>query len=112
MKDLPLSIAAGALPLFLVGASESTHQGGNIQRAPLRVMDRAPVHVRRSSTKSSFPVELVRLSLEIAKATDARVAALPPDRMWPEDPESPIYRVRAAHRGEHLDDVEAALRAR
>ena len=57
------------------------------------------------------PAELVRLSLEIAEATDARVATLPPDRMWPEDPESPIYGVRAAHRREHLDDVEAALRA-
>jgi hypothetical protein len=32
--------------------------------------------------------------------------------MWPQDPESPIYCVRAAHRGEHLDEVEAALRAR
>ena len=57
------------------------------------------------------PAELVRLSLRIAEETDERVAALPPDRMWPLDPDSPIYCVRAAHRGEHLDDVEAALRA-
>ena len=56
------------------------------------------------------PPELVRLSLRIAEETDERVAALPPDRMWPQDPDSPIYRVRAAHRAEHLDDVEAALR--
>ncbi|MFB3739913.1 MAG: maleylpyruvate isomerase N-terminal domain-containing protein [Candidatus Velamenicoccus archaeovorus] len=58
------------------------------------------------------PAELIRLSLEIAEATDARVAELPPDRMYPEDPESPIYRVRAAHRSEHLDDVEAVLGTR
>ena len=58
------------------------------------------------------PAELVRLSLRIAQETDERVAALPPDRMWPNDPDSPIYCVRAAHRGEHLDDVEAALGAR
>jgi hypothetical protein len=58
------------------------------------------------------PVELVRLSLRIAQETDERVAALPADRMWPNDPDSPIYCVRAAHRGEHLDDVEAALRNR
>ena len=58
------------------------------------------------------PAELVRLSLRIAQETDERVAALPSDRMWPNDPESPIYCVRAAHRGEHLDDVEVALRAR
>ena len=58
------------------------------------------------------PAELVRLSLRIAQETDERVAALPPDRMYPTDPDSPIYCVRAAHRGEHLDEVEAALRAR
>jgi hypothetical protein len=58
------------------------------------------------------PAELIRLSLRIAQETDDRVAALPPERMWPQDPNSPIYCVRAAHRGEHLDDVEAALRAR
>jgi hypothetical protein len=58
------------------------------------------------------PAELVRLSLRIAQETDERVAALPPDRMWPRDPDSPIYCVHADHRGEHLDDVEAALRAR
>jgi hypothetical protein len=58
------------------------------------------------------PEELIRLSLRIAQETDDRVAALPPERMWPQDPNSPIYCLRAAHRGEHLDDVEAALRAR
>jgi hypothetical protein len=58
------------------------------------------------------PAELIRLSLRIAQETDERVAALPPERMWPQDPNSPIYCVRADHRGEHLDDVEAALRAR
>ncbi len=58
------------------------------------------------------PLELARLALRIAEETDARVAVLPLDRLWPNDPESPIYSVRALHRGEHLDDVEAALRNR
>ena len=53
--------------------------------------------------------ELARLSLEIAAETDAKVAALPPGRLHPRDPDSPLYAVRAEHRGEHLDDVEAAL---
>jgi hypothetical protein len=57
------------------------------------------------------PLELARLALDIAKQTDAKVATLPPDRLWPTDPESPIYALRASHRGEHLDEVEAALRA-
>jgi hypothetical protein len=56
------------------------------------------------------PLELARLALAIAEETDARVAALPPDRLSPQDPTSPIYALRADHRGEHLDDIEAALR--
>jgi hypothetical protein len=58
------------------------------------------------------PLEAARLSLRIAQETDARVATLPMDRLWPRDPDSPLYALRASHRGEHLDDVEAALRAR
>jgi hypothetical protein len=58
------------------------------------------------------PLDAARLSVELAEQTDAKVASLPPDRMWPEDPTSPIYRVRASHRGEHLDEVEAALKQR
>jgi hypothetical protein len=57
------------------------------------------------------PVELARLSLRIAEETDARVATLPTDRLYPADPDSPLYAVRASHRGEHLDEVETALRA-
>lgn len=56
------------------------------------------------------PRELARLALLIAEETDERVAGLPAERMWPYDRESPIYAFRAVHRGEHLDDVEAALR--
>ena len=52
------------------------------------------------------PREAAQLALRIAEETDARVAALPLDRLWPLDPESPIN----ASRGEHLDEIEAALR--
>jgi hypothetical protein len=55
------------------------------------------------------PREAARLALEIAEATDARVATLPVDRLWPTDPDSPLYALRASHRGEHLDEVEAVL---
>jgi hypothetical protein len=58
------------------------------------------------------PLEVAQLALRIAEETDARVATLPPDRLWPSDPDSPLYAVRASHRGEHLDEVEAALRVR
>ena len=58
------------------------------------------------------PLEAARLALRIATETDERVASLPADRLYPRDPDSPIYALRAAHRGEHLDDVEAALAGR
>jgi hypothetical protein len=55
------------------------------------------------------PLEAARLSLRIAEETDTRVATLPPDRLWPRDPDSPLFGLRASHRGEHLDDIETAL---
>jgi hypothetical protein len=58
------------------------------------------------------PADAAQLALRIAEQTDARVAQIPPDRMSPRDPDSPLYAVRGDHRGEHLDEVEAALRAR
>ncbi|MFN2521386.1 MAG: DinB family protein [Candidatus Limnocylindria bacterium] len=58
------------------------------------------------------PREAARLALRIAEQTDARVAELPLDRLWPRDPDSPIYAGRGEHRREHLDEIEAALRAR
>src|ERR1051326_2820594 len=54
------------------------------------------------------PAELAQLSLRIAEETDRRVASLPAERMYPADQDSPIYAFRSDHRGEHLDDIEAA----
>ena len=58
------------------------------------------------------PLVAARLALRIAEETDARVATLPADRLWPRDPNSPLYAERAGHRAEHLDEVDAALRGR
>jgi hypothetical protein len=58
------------------------------------------------------PRAAAELALRIAEETDARVAALPLDRMAPLDPESPIYPVRGEHRAEHLDELERVLRDR
>jgi hypothetical protein len=55
------------------------------------------------------PREAARLSERLAEETDARMASLPPDRMYPIAPDSPLNPLRADHRGEHLDDIEAAL---
>ena len=56
------------------------------------------------------PGEAARLALRLAEETDRRMAALDPVRLWPTDPNSPINPMRASHRGEHLDEIEAALR--
>jgi hypothetical protein len=58
------------------------------------------------------PREAALLVLRTAEETDALVAKLPLDRMWPGDPDSPINAARGEHRGEHLDEIEAVLRAR
>ena len=58
------------------------------------------------------PREAAQLAVRIAEETDALVAKLPLDRMWPGDPDSPINAARGEHRGEHLDEIDIALRAR
>jgi Mycothiol maleylpyruvate isomerase N-terminal domain len=58
------------------------------------------------------PRAAAELALRIAEETDARVAELPLERMYPIDPDSPIYPARGEHRGEHLDELERALRDR
>jgi uncharacterized damage-inducible protein DinB len=55
------------------------------------------------------PRRAAELTIEIAETIDARVAELPADRLWPSDPDSPLNGRRASHRGEHLDEIEAAL---
>ncbi len=58
------------------------------------------------------PEELAALAVRLAEETDRRVASIPRDRMWPEDPDSPMNPVRAVHRGVHLDEIEDALEGR
>ena len=55
------------------------------------------------------PREAATLAVRLAEETDQRVASLPPDRFWPNDPNSPVSAVRASHRAEHLDDIERVL---
>ena len=55
------------------------------------------------------PRRAAELTIEIAETIDARVAQLPADKLWPNDPNSPLNGRRASHRGEHLDEIEAVL---
>jgi Mycothiol maleylpyruvate isomerase N-terminal domain len=56
------------------------------------------------------PRQVAELTLRLAEETDRRVATLDPQRLWPEDPGCPLNPLRAGHRAEHLDYIEAALR--
>lgn len=56
------------------------------------------------------PREVALLAVRLADQTDSRIAALEPRLLWPEDPACPLNPLRASHRGEHLDEIEEALR--
>jgi hypothetical protein len=55
------------------------------------------------------PRDVAALAVRLAEETDALVARLPAERMWPADPNSVVNPIRADHRAEHLDMIEAAL---
>jgi hypothetical protein len=58
------------------------------------------------------PREAAQLALRLAEEVDRRVANLPSEGLWPDDPTSPLNPLRASHRAEHLDDIESALARR
>ena len=60
-------------------------------------------------TRAIPPPEAARLALRMAGEVDGVVSTLDPSRLWPRDPASHLNPLRAAHRSEHLDDIEAAL---
>jgi hypothetical protein len=55
------------------------------------------------------PRDAAQLAFRLAEETDRRVASLAPDRMYPNEANSPLNAFRATHRAEHLDEIEAAL---
>jgi len=58
------------------------------------------------------PRALAELAVRIAEETDELVASLPDELLAGVDETSPLNPVRASHRGEHLDEIEAAIRVR
>jgi DinB family protein len=57
------------------------------------------------------PRTLADLAVRIAEETDNLLASLPDELLAGLDENSPLNPVRADHRGEHLDEIEAAIRA-
>jgi hypothetical protein len=58
------------------------------------------------------PRAMAELAVSIAEETDEIVASLQDELLGSLDENSPLNPVRAHHRGEHLDEIEAALRPR
>lgn len=56
------------------------------------------------------PREAAQLALRLAEEADSRVASIDPAFLWPNNPDSPLNPLRADHRAEHLDEIDAALR--
>ena len=56
------------------------------------------------------PRALAELAVSIAAETDELVSSLPDELLAGLDDTSPLNPVRAGHRGEHLDEIEAAVR--
>jgi hypothetical protein len=55
------------------------------------------------------PRQAAEVALRIAEETDELIASLSPEVVAKIDDNSPLNLVRADHRGEHLDEIEAAL---
>jgi hypothetical protein len=55
------------------------------------------------------PRQAAEVALRIAEETDELIASLSPDLVAKIGDNSPLNPVRAHHRGEHLDEIEAAL---
>ena len=55
------------------------------------------------------PRALAELAVSIADETDGLVASLPDELLAGLDETSPLNLLRADHRGEHLDEIEAAF---
>ena len=107
---------AGVLGHIAFWDARQLYLGGKLQRGePFSPDDDEPEDVdwindsTRPLIEAIPPRDAAELTLRLATETDALVASLPPERMWPLDEASPVNPLRAGHRGEHLDDIEAAL---
>jgi DinB family protein len=88
---------------------------GKLQRGePLTPSDREPEEVdwindsSRPLIHAIVPRALAELAMSIAEETDQLVASLPDELLAGLGETSPLNPVRATHRGEHLDEIEAS----
>jgi hypothetical protein len=110
---------AGVLGHIAFWDGRALYFAGKLERGePFTVSQNEPEDVdwindsSRPLIHAISPRALADLALSIAEETDELVASLPDEMLADLDEASPLNPVRANHRGEHLDEIEAAIRRR
>ena len=107
--------AAGILGHIALWDGRALFLAGKLQRGePLAPSDAEPENVdwlndsSRPLIHAIAPRALADLAVSIAEETDQLIASLPDELLAGLDETSPLNPVRANHRGEHLDEIEAS----
>jgi hypothetical protein len=110
---------AGVLGHIAFWDGRALYFAGKLQRRePLTASENEPEDVdwindsSRPLIHAIAPRALAELAVSIAEETDELLASLPDELLAGLDETSPLNPLRANHRGEHLDEIEAAIRQR
>jgi len=110
---------AGVLGHIAFWDGRALYLAGKLQhREPFTASESEPEDVdwindsTRPLIHAIAPRALAELAVRIAEETDELVASLSDAILAGLDETSPLNPVRANHRGEHLDEIEAAVRSR
>ena len=110
--------AAGVLGHIAFWDGRALYLAGKLlRREPFTASENEPEDVdwindsSRPLIHAIAPRALAELAVSIAEQTDELVASLPDDLLAGLDETSPLNPVRANHRSEHLDEIEASLTA-
>src|SRR5213082_1324963 len=110
---------AGVLGHIAFWDGRALHLAGKLERGePFTASENEPEDVdwindsSRPLIHAIPPRALAELAVSIAEETDELVASLPDEMLAVLHETSPLNPVRANHRGEHLDEIEAAIRPR
>ena len=110
---------AGVLGHMAFWDGRALYLARKLQRGePLQASENEPEDVdwindsSRPLIHAIAPRAVAELAVSIAEETDELVASLRNELLAGLDETSPLNPVRANHRGEHLDEIEAAIRPR
>ena len=109
---------AGVLGHIAFWDGRALYLAGKLQRRePFTTSENEPEDVdwindsSRPLIQAIAPRALAELAVSIAEDTDELVSSLPDELLADLDETSPLNLLRANHRGEHLDEIEAAIRS-